>query len=476
MDSFKTGEFIKNLRIEKGLTQKELAEALNCTDKAISRWETGKGFPDIVFLTPLAQTLGVTVNELLAGERLSQEEIVSKSDEVIISTMQEAENNRQKVEKIIFAVLCTISISAIYAIAFIGLTIDFFGYAVLSCVVICIFVGLLKIKMKFAFPLIMAISYIPLGLIREGFDFFGLYSVFLMSAITLFFGLVIICTVSAVKSFTKGIYRKWKTEDNVIKTVTAISLVLSILLGIFGIAYYNKNTQKIDVIQYIINDETYVDELIYNGQKYYECNSNYLRSNYKKLFANNEVFPKDFPYSIWPYTMLKTIDLSICVEYLPELEKGQKYTMPENEYFVYANDSIIKPTIIYMYEDDDYYEWYISEDFDFKMPTTDTHEVVDIVLYDDYNDTPVYIRGENKIKEILNAKEKGEDISKYATTEEYGNWREIYINYKDSPFSERIGVLCDDGTFSYTKSWEEDNEEYPHWYHKNGDGQELTRN
>ena len=57
MDSFKTGEFIKSLRIEKGLTQKELAEALNCTDKAISRWETGKGFPDIVFLAPLANAL-----------------------------------------------------------------------------------------------------------------------------------------------------------------------------------------------------------------------------------------------------------------------------------------------------------------------------------------------------------------------------------------------------------------------------------
>ena len=71
----------------------------NCTDKAISRWETGKGFPDIVFLAPLAKTLGVTVNELLAGERLSQEELVTKSDEVIISTMQEAENDKKKAKK-----------------------------------------------------------------------------------------------------------------------------------------------------------------------------------------------------------------------------------------------------------------------------------------------------------------------------------------------------------------------------------------
>ena len=96
--------------------------------------------------------------------------------------------------------------------------------------------------------------------------------------------------------------------------------------------------------------------MIYNGQKYYECGGNFLESNYDKLFAYNDVFPKDFPHSIIPYETLKTIDLSICVEFLPELEKGQKYTMPKDRYFIYSNDSITHPTIIYIYEDSSYRE------------------------------------------------------------------------------------------------------------------------
>ena len=470
MDSFKTGEFIKNLRVEKGLTQKELAEALNCTDKAISRWETGKGFPDIVFLTPLAQTLGVSVNELLAGERLSQEELVSKSDEVIISTMQEAENSRQKIEKVIFAVLCAVPIVTMYLVIIFNSSPEFLISGVILSAVCCMVAGLLKINIKFALPLIVVVSFLPLHLIREGFD--DLYPFLLMGSITLFVGMVLIGIITAIKELIKRLYAKWKTEDNVIKAVTAISLVLSIVLGIVGIAYYEKYTEEINVIEHIDNDETHIDELIYNGHKYYECGSNFFRSNYKKLFAHNDVFPEGFPYSITPYELKKQIDLSICIEYLPELEKGQKYIMPKNEYFIYSNDSITHPTIIYIYEDSSYYEWFVSEDFDFKMPTTDTHEIVDVVLYggDSYDNVVARITDENKIKEIANAKENGEDISKYVTTEEYGNWTDIYINYKDSPFSERIGFLQDDGKFTYTKSWEEWNEENPHWYYEADDG------
>ncbi len=469
MDSFKTGEFIKILRVEKGLTQKELAEALNCTDKAISRWETGKGFPDIVFLTPLARTLDVTVNELLAGERLSQEELVSKSDEVIISTMQEAEDTREKIEKVIFSVICVLPIVTMYLIIIFNSSPEFLISGVLLSVVCCMVAGLLKNNIKFALPLIVVASFLPLHLIREGFD--DLYPFFLMGATTLFVGMTLIGIVTAIKELIKKLYAKWKIQDNVLKVLTAISLVLSIVLGIIGIAYYEKHTEEIDVIEFISNDETHIDELIYNGHKYYECGSNYIRSNYDKVFANNNVFPRDFPYSITPYETLKTIDLSICIEFLPELEKGQKYTMPKDRYFIYSNDSITHPTIIYIYEDSSYYEWFVSEDFDFRMPTTDTCEIVDIALYGSaYYNVISRITDKNKIDEIVKAKGKGEDISKYVTTEEYGDWTYIYINYKDSPFSERIGYLSDDGSFIYTESWEKKNEEHPHWYYEYDDG------
>ena len=68
MDTNVTGRFIAELRKQKGYTQKELAEKLRVTDKAISRWETGKGFPDTSLLKPLSDSLGVSVGELLSGK------------------------------------------------------------------------------------------------------------------------------------------------------------------------------------------------------------------------------------------------------------------------------------------------------------------------------------------------------------------------------------------------------------------------
>lgn len=69
MDAGKTGELIARLRREKGLSQKELAEMLSVTNKAISRWETGRGYPDIEILPELSRVLGISVQELLDGEQ-----------------------------------------------------------------------------------------------------------------------------------------------------------------------------------------------------------------------------------------------------------------------------------------------------------------------------------------------------------------------------------------------------------------------
>jgi len=69
MDKEKTGQLITELRKEKGLTQKQLAEALNVTDKAVSKWERGLSFPDISMLEPLSDLLGISIMEILAGER-----------------------------------------------------------------------------------------------------------------------------------------------------------------------------------------------------------------------------------------------------------------------------------------------------------------------------------------------------------------------------------------------------------------------
>ena len=68
MDQYVTGAMVRRLREERGLTQQQLAERLNVSDKAVSRWETGRGYPDITLIQPLASALGVSVIELFAGE------------------------------------------------------------------------------------------------------------------------------------------------------------------------------------------------------------------------------------------------------------------------------------------------------------------------------------------------------------------------------------------------------------------------
>ena len=68
MAHYVTGPAIKALRERKGMTQKQLAEQILVSDKAVSKWETGKGLPDLSLLEPLAKALGVSVAELLSGE------------------------------------------------------------------------------------------------------------------------------------------------------------------------------------------------------------------------------------------------------------------------------------------------------------------------------------------------------------------------------------------------------------------------
>ena len=70
MNHYVTGAAIKALREKKRLTQQQLAEKLSVSDKAVSKWETGKGFPDISLLEPLASVLQISLPELLSGEQI----------------------------------------------------------------------------------------------------------------------------------------------------------------------------------------------------------------------------------------------------------------------------------------------------------------------------------------------------------------------------------------------------------------------
>lgn len=96
MDAEKIGQFIYKLRTDKNLTQSQLADNIHVTNKAISRWERGIGFPDISLLEPLSNELGVSILELLNGEKLNKHDYVAKDD---INTLLKAIINIKKKSK-----------------------------------------------------------------------------------------------------------------------------------------------------------------------------------------------------------------------------------------------------------------------------------------------------------------------------------------------------------------------------------------
>ena len=88
MDQIKVGNFIAVMRKEQGFTQEELGERLGVTNKTISRWETGKYMPDIDKLQELSTCLGVSVNELLSGEKIENAaDFVKKADENLVDVL-----------------------------------------------------------------------------------------------------------------------------------------------------------------------------------------------------------------------------------------------------------------------------------------------------------------------------------------------------------------------------------------------------
>lgn len=105
MDTKKIGKFIAENRKAKGLKQKELAEKLGVSDKTVSRWENGNYMPDLSILKPLSEVLGISLNELLSGEYIMQENVAEKAEASIERTL---EYSSHKIEKSKITVYLTI--------------------------------------------------------------------------------------------------------------------------------------------------------------------------------------------------------------------------------------------------------------------------------------------------------------------------------------------------------------------------------
>ena len=104
MNQEKIGKFIASCRKKQKLTQEQLAEKLGITYKAVSKWETGKGLPDVSIMKDLCNNLKITVNELLSGELINKEDYNKKAEEYMLEIYrQKEEGDRRllKLEKIV---------------------------------------------------------------------------------------------------------------------------------------------------------------------------------------------------------------------------------------------------------------------------------------------------------------------------------------------------------------------------------------
>ena len=119
MDQLKIGKFIAECRKQKNLTQMQLAEKLGITDKAISKWERGVAMPDTSIMLELCDILGISVNELLSGEKINMENSSQKNEQLLLDMAKELEKKNKTIWSSMWAIMI-VSMTALIAGIFIA--------------------------------------------------------------------------------------------------------------------------------------------------------------------------------------------------------------------------------------------------------------------------------------------------------------------------------------------------------------------
>ena len=114
MDQIKIGKFISEMRKEQNLTQRQLADSLSISDKTISKWERGKGLPEVSLMMPLCDILGISVNELLSGEKIVMENNERKNDQLLLKMAKELEEKNKTIWRTMWVIMI-VSITALLA-------------------------------------------------------------------------------------------------------------------------------------------------------------------------------------------------------------------------------------------------------------------------------------------------------------------------------------------------------------------------
>lgn len=149
MDQEKIGKFIAECRKNKNMTQADLAEKLNITDRAISKWETGKGMPDYSIVLELCKRLDISVNELLSGETINTDDYNKKAENNLLEfkKLDDIKNKMLLQSEIIIGILS--SIIFIGAVILAALFIKNEVYATVICILsFVIFVLVISFSLK----------------------------------------------------------------------------------------------------------------------------------------------------------------------------------------------------------------------------------------------------------------------------------------------------------------------------------------
>ena len=114
MDQLKIGKFIAECRKQKKITQAQLSEKLNITDKAVSKWERGISMPDSSIMLELCDILGISVNELLSGEKIGTENHNKKDEELLLQMANELEKKNKTIWSAMWVIMI-VSITALFS-------------------------------------------------------------------------------------------------------------------------------------------------------------------------------------------------------------------------------------------------------------------------------------------------------------------------------------------------------------------------
>ena len=151
MDQIKIGKFIAECRKKKKLTQAQLAEKMNVTDRAISKWETGKAMPDSGIMPKLCHILGINVNELLCGEKIDMEQKDEQLNELIFQMATNEERYHKRLLYSAYIILATSLSALIFLITLISLLIPECGFQkfmILMSVILFIIPCVIAFKFK----------------------------------------------------------------------------------------------------------------------------------------------------------------------------------------------------------------------------------------------------------------------------------------------------------------------------------------